>query len=330
MIIINDRKHVVSQILDGIIFLYADQLKRISETNIITQKEVLKNQVCLLSGSGSGHEPADFGYIGEGMLSASVSGELFSSPKQAEILNAIRLLACEKGVLLIVKNFEEDVREFLAAEKEARAEGILVEHVIVNDDCSVEKFSLKKRRRGVAGTVLVHKILGSAAKRGLNLQELKKLGERVVMAMNTLGVATSSATLLGTNDEPLFVLPKDHVSYGVGIHGEAGYRTEKIKSSENLANELLNKLFARYSSLTKYPFAILINNLGNTTALELSVFANDVSRLLKLNEVNVAMVKSGNFLTSINMSGISLTLLELREDEWIDYLKAETTAFGWS
>ena len=262
------------------------------------------------------------------MLSASVSGPIFIPPKAAEILKAIKEVNSEMGTLLIIKNFEADVTAFLEAEKLAKEVGLLVEHVIVNDDCSIEEGSYKKRRRGVAGTIFVEKILGAAAQSGMTLSELKTLGEEVILATNTLGVALASGKEVGSEAE-IFHLGKGQISFGIGIHGEAGYREEPFFSSEYLANELINKLLAQYKESPVERIGLMINGLGATTVMEQYIFANDVKRLLQLEGIEVVFQKSGDFMTSTNMAGISLTFLALKEDKWLDYLKEETDAFAW-
>lgn len=326
--IINKPKDTVSQVLNGVAFIHQDKLERVKNTGIIKYKNIKKNQVAVISGGGSGHEPAHFGYVGSGMLSASVSGPIFIPPKATEILKAIKEVNSEMGTLLIIKNFEADVTAFLEAEKLAKEAGLLVDHVIVNDDCSIEEGSYKKRRRGVAGTVFVEKILGAAAQSGMTLSELKMLGEEVILATNTLGVALASGKEVGSEAE-IFHLEKGQISFGIGIHGEAGYREETFFSSEYLANELINKLLAQYRDFPVERIGLMINGLGATTVMEQYIFANDVKRLLQLEGVEVVFQKSGDFMTSTNMAGISLTFLALKEDKWLDYLKEETDAFAW-
>ncbi|MBO0436377.1 dihydroxyacetone kinase subunit DhaK [Vagococcus fluvialis] len=326
--IINKPKDTVSQVLNGVAFIHQDKLERVKNTGIIKYKNIKKNQVAVISGGGSGHEPAHFGYVGSGMLSASVSGPIFIPPKATEILKAIKEVNSEMGTLLIIKNFEADVTAFLEAEKLAKEAGLLVEHVIVNDDCSIEEGSYKKRRRGVAGTIFVEKILGAAAQSGMTLGELKMLGEEVILATNTLGVALASGKEVGSEAE-IFHLEKGQISFGIGIHGEAGYREETFFSSEYLANELINKLLAQYKDFPVEKIGLMINGLGTTTVMEQYIFANDVKRLLQLEGIEVVFQKSGDFMTSTNMAGISLTFLALKEDKWLDYLKEETDAFAW-
>jgi len=327
--IINKPKDTVSQVLNGVAYIHQDRIERIPKTGVLIKKNREKNQVAIISGGGSGHEPAHFGYIGKSMLDASVSGPIFVPPTSAEILLTIETVDAGQGVLLIIKNFEADVQNFLEAEKMAKAKGHKVGHVIVNDDCSVEIGSFEKRRRGVAGTVFVHKILGAAASDGKSLTELIDLGEQVIGSLNSLGVALSSGTSF-SKEERRFELDKDTISFGIGIHGEEGYRSEPFHSSEALANELINKLLVQYEQPTNKKFALLINGLGTTTIMEQYIFSNDVRRLLKLEEIEVVFAKTGNYMTSTNMAGISLKLLEIIEDSWLDYLKKPTDAFAWS
>lgn len=327
--IINRPADSVSQLLNGVAFTHDSYLKRLPETGIMILKEPpLTPQVAIVSGGGSGHEPAHWGYVGENMLSASINGDMFVPPKPAEILEGIIAADQGKGVLLVIKNFERDVCAFLAAEDLAKAQGHQVAHVIVNDDCSIDKQSFAKRRRGVAGTIFVHKILGGAAATGQSLNELVRLGEAVVMSLNTLGVALAPGTLPGAN-QPQFTLPEDHISFGIGIHGEAGYREETLYSSEQLANELVNKLKTHYQWQPGMKLALMVNGLGSTPMQELYIFANDVRRLLMLEQIDVTFKKVGTFMSSTDMAGVSLTFLAIKDDSWQTYLNKPTNSYGW-
>lgn len=326
--IINKPKDTVSQVLNGVAYIHQDILERIPKTGILIKKNIKTKQVALISGGGSGHEPAHFGYIGDNMLDAAVSGPIFVPPTADDIVKTIKAVDQGEGVLLIIKNFEADVTNFMKAKEIAEKEGHEVGYVIVNDDCSVETGSFEKRRRGVAGTVFVHKILGAAVSEGEPLEALVSLGEKVVRSLNSLGVALSSGTSI-SKEERHFELEKDMISFGIGIHGEKGYRSEPFYSSEHLANELINKLLVQYDDYTNKRFALLINGLGTTTIMEQYIFSNDVRRLLKLEDVEVVFAKTGNYMTSTNMAGISLTLLEIKENTWLEYLKKPTNAFAW-
>jgi len=326
--IINQPKQAVSQLLDGIAFAHSDLLTRIPKTGVLLRK-YQENKVALIAGGGTGHEPAHSGYLGKGMLAASVNGPIFVPPSPEEILLAIEKSDQGPGVLLIIKNFDVDVASFLKAEQLAIEKGHQVKHVIVNDDCSIDKSNFKKRRRGVAGTVFVHKILGAAAHKGYSLEELETLGMDVVRSMNTLGVALYPGSIPG-KDQPLFTLTDDQISFGIGIHGESGYRTEPLYSSELLANELVNKLKVHYDLAPDKQFAILINGLGGTPLMELYIFANDVRQLMALSDLNIAYSKVGNYMTSTNMAGVSLTFLEIKDEAWLDFLEEPVQTYAWN
>lgn len=327
--IINRPSDAVNQLLNGVAYTYDSYLKRLPGTGIIMAKnEPTSPQVAIISGGGSGHEPAHWGYVGDNMLTASVNGEMFVPPEPTEIVTAIEAADQGLGVLLIIKNFERDIVSFLAAEKMAKEKGYQVAHVIVNDDCSIDKESFAKRRRGVAGTIFVHKILGSAATEGKSLTALVKLGEEVIQSLNTLGVAVSPGTLPGS-EESQFSILENHISFGIGIHGEAGYREEPLYSSEQLANELVNKLKTHYEWRKGMSLAVMVNGLGSTPLLELQIFTNDVRRLLTLEEVNVSFKKVGTFMSSTDMAGVSLTFLELKDASWQKYLNKPTNSCVW-
>lgn len=317
----------ISQMLAGVAYTYQNQLRWIANTGIILQKEK-PNQVALISGGGSGHEPAHIGYVGDGLLQASVSGPFFTPPPSEEIFQAIQESDIGKGVLLIVKNFEADVANFQKAKEMAISAGHQVEMVIVNDDCSIESDTFKKRRRGVAGTVFVHKLLGAAAREGYDLKQLVRLSEQIIPQLNTLGVAFSPSTNL-IDQTTQYQLQNDEIYFGIGIHGEPGYRVEKFQSSERLAIELVNKLKNRYRKQQEYPFAILVNGLGSTPLMELFIFMNDVQKLLHLDDFRIDYHKVGNHLTSFDTRGISLTLLPLLDHQWQSWLEQPVGGFGW-
>ncbi len=324
----NKSKDVVTQLLSGIVFAHEDILERLPKTGIIVRRQRVADQVAVISGGGTGHEPAHSGYVGENLLAASINGPIFTPPTREEILMGIEEANQGQGVFLVIKNFEADVTNFLEAEEEAIKRGISVKHVIVNDDCSIEKANFKKRRRGVAGTIFVHKIVAGAAAEGMTLDDLARLAEEVVASLNTLGVALAPGTLPGTENSQ-FQLAQNEISFGIGIHGEAGYREEPLESSEKLANELVNKLKTQYRLTRGSQLAILVNGLGSTPYMELAIFSNDVRRLLELEGIQIKFKKMGNFMTSLNMAGVSLTFLELKEDKWLHYLMLPTDAYGW-
>ncbi|OJF95926.1 DhaKLM operon coactivator DhaQ [Alkalibacterium sp. 20] len=323
----NNPKHNVEAMLQGYFFERKQFINYDSKYRIIHRNN--KSQVALISGGGSGHEPAHFGYVGDGMLTASVNGAVFVPPSAEAILEAIKKTDAGKGVLLIVKNFASDIAVFSQAKKEAEQIGHIVEMIIVTDDHSIENdISYKKRHRGVAGTILVHKIVGSYAKEGVALADLKIIGNNVIDNLYTLGVALTPARLPG-NETPSYTLDDDEVYFGVGIHGEEGYRKEPYISSEQLAIELINKLRRLNNWVPYEKYALLVNGLGSTPLMEQYVFANDLRRLFNMEQLDISFVKVGTHLTSYNMQGISLTLLKIVDQQWIEALNQPTDASHW-
>lgn len=184
------------------------------------------------------------------------------------------------------------------------------------------------RHRGLAGTILLHKILGQAALQGAGLKELEQIGFHLATEIATIGFATKSPTFPNAA-LPLFELPEDHISFGIGIHGEEGYRTVPFTSSEHLAVEIVNKLQIKFHWQEDEKFILLANNLGTTTELEQGIFLNDLGQLLELEGLDIAYLKNGKYMTSLDMAGISVTLARLKDPIWLDYLKAPTNAFAW-
>ncbi|PFK47142.1 DhaKLM operon coactivator DhaQ [Bacillus cereus] len=329
--IINDVQNIVQDMLHGFYFEHNDRISYEKEHNIIYQKDLAetKQDVIIISGGGSGHEPADIGYVGKGMLSAAVHGEIFTPPSPEQIVAAVRSMPKDKSILFIIKNFKADVESFLTAESIAKEEGRLVDHVIVNDDVSIEDdASFNKRRRGVAGTVFVHKIIGAAALEGYSLEQLTNIGHSVIRNLHTLGVALSPATNPSQNDVS-FTLKDSEVFYGIGIHGEKGYRKEVLSSSEKLAIELMNKLKSIYRWKKGDTFAILINGLGATPLMEQYIFTNDIRRLCELEGLDIRFVKVGTHLTSLDMQGTSLSFLKIEDPLWEKWLKANVEVSSW-
>lgn len=285
-------------------------------------------QIPIISGGGSGHEPAHAGFVGQGMLTAAVSGPIFVPPSSQDILTAIRHLDQGQGVFLIIKNFEADLQAFSQAIKEARSEGRQVKYVVSHDDISVETSTFQVRHRGLAGTILLHKILGQASLEGASLDQLEELGLAITSQTATIGFATKPPHLPG-QDQPLFDLPDHCISYGIGIHGEDGYRTVPFQSSENLAIEIVNKLKLAFRWQEGEDFILLVNNLGTSTDLEQTIFLNDLIQLLQLEGLNLPFIKNGRYMTSLDMAGISVTLCRLADQKWLDYLTAPCQAQAW-
>ncbi|WP_373208806.1 dihydroxyacetone kinase subunit DhaK [Enterococcus faecium] len=324
--IMNDPSNIVEEMLEGLVKSYPELVHRVESSRVVAKNQKAE-QVGLVSGGGSGHEPSHAGFVGEGMLSAAVLGDVFTSPTPDQIQTAIKEADSGKGVLLIVKNYTGDALNFDMAKELAAMDDIEVESVIVDDDIAVENSTYTAGKRGVAGTVPVHKIVGDAARNGASLAELKELGEKVVQATKTIGVALRAATVPEVG-KPGFELGEDEIEYGVGIHGEPGYRREKMQPSKVLAKELVTKILDDYSNLPKEA-GVFVNGMGGTPLMEQFVFMNDVLALLEERGVNVVFRKVGNFMTSLDMQGLSLTLIDLTETQWKDSLESNVQTISW-
>lgn len=329
MITIQNHKHqIIPQYIKGMLDIHS-HLEKVPDFPIIYNRHHDPEKVPILSGGGSGHEPAHIGFVGDGMLTAAVYGDLFTPPTYDHILEAIRFLDKGKGVFVIIKNFDADIREFSKAITLARKEGIQVKYIVSHDDISVEpQKNFQMRHRGLAGTILLHKILGQAAQNGESLEQLEKIAFDLATEIATIGFATKSARFPNAA-LPLFDLPEDHISFGIGIHGEEGYRTVPFSSSEHLAVEIINKLQIKFHWQEREDFILLVNNLGTATDLEQGIFLNDICQLLDLEGLHIHFIKNGKYMTSLDMSGISVTLARLKDPAWLDYLKAPTNAFAW-
>ena len=326
--IINEPTQVVDEMLQGLSFMHDDLVERLDGFDVIVRKAEKTGKVGLISGGGSGHEPSHAGFVGDGMLSAAICGAVFTSPTPDQILEAIKAADEGAGVFMVIKNYSGDIMNFEIAQELAEMEGIDVASVVVDDDIAVENSLYTQGRRGVAGTILVHKILGAAARSGKSLAEMKDLADKLVLEIKTIGLALSGATVPEVG-KPGFVLEDDEFEYGVGIHGEPGYKKEKMQSSAQLASELVEKLSEGFQLKDGERYGLLINGLGSTPLMEQYVFANDVAKLLHEKGVDLAFKKIGNYMTSIDMAGLSLTLIRLADDEWLDALNAPVTTPAW-
>ena len=326
--IINKPENVVTEMLDGLAYVHSDLVHRVEGFDIIARNEQAASQVGLISGGGSGHEPAHAGFVGDGMLSAAIAGAVFTSPTPDQILEAIKEADQGAGVFMVVKNYSGDIMNFEMAQELAEMEGIEVASVVVDDDIAVENSLYTQGRRGVAGTIFVHKILGHAAREGKSLAEIKDLADKIVPNIHTIGLALSGATVPEVG-KPGFVLAEDEIEYGIGIHGEPGYRKESMQPSRQLAEELTGKLLEAFEAKEGERYALLINGMGATPLMEQYVFANDVASILGDAGLDVAFKKLGNYMTSIDMAGLSLTLMKIEDDAWLEALESPVKTIAW-
>ncbi|XP_059566480.1 triokinase/FMN cyclase isoform X1 [Myotis daubentonii] len=293
----------------------------------------LKGRVALLSGGGSGHEPAHAGFIGKGMLTGVIAGAVFTAPAVGSILAAIRTVAQvgTVGILLIVKNYTGDRLNFGLAREQARAEGIPVEMVVIGDDCAFTTVK-KAGRRGLCGTVLIHKVAGALAEAGVGLKEITERVNVVAKAMGTLGVSLSFCSVPGSS-KPTFNLAADEVELGLGIHGEPGVRRIKMASADQIVALMLDHMtnsssVSHVSVQSGSSVVLMVNNLGGLSVLELGIVADAAVRTLEGRGVKVARALVGTFMSSLEMPGLSLTLL-LVDEPLLKLIDAETTASAW-
>ena len=323
--IINDPERVVSEMLAGI-EISDSSLKYIPGFEVIARREPNKEKVAIISGGGSGHEPAHAGYVGRGMLDAAVAGNVFASPSPDRILEAIHQVGGDKGVLMVIKNYSGDIMNFSMAAELAEMEGYKVMSVVTRDDVAVPESTYSTGRRGIAGTVFVHKIAGAAAEAGRSLEEIRDVAQKVIDNTRSMGMAMSPCILPGVG-KPGFVLADDEIEVGMGIHGEPGVERTSVKTSKELAEILCGHILADMD-FSGSDCAVMVNGLGGTPLMELYILTNDVNALLREKGINPVRWYVGNYMTSLEMSGCSVSLLRL-DDEMKAYLDAPAHTAAW-
>lgn len=310
------------------------ELEFVEKYKVVKKKDINDAKVSLISGGGSGHEPAHAGFVGKGMLDAAVCGDVFASPSQVQVYNAIKKCATDKGVLLIIKNYSGDCMNFNNAMADAQDDGIKVDAVYVNDDIAVKDSLYTVGRRGVAGTVLVHKCAGAAAEQGKELEEVKAVANKVIENVRSFGFAFTSCTVPAAG-HPTFEIGDDEMEFGVGIHGEPGRFREKIDYStgtfcDDLSRRILTDLEEDLALKKGEDVVLLINGFGGTPLQELYILNNSVTKALKADGINIHRTIVGNFMTSIDMAGASISVLRVDSElkALIDY-PVSTPALTW-
>lgn len=310
------------------------ELEFVEKFKIVKKKEINEDKVSLISGGGSGHEPAHAGFVGKGMLDAAVCGDVFASPSQVQVYNSIKKCATDKGVLLIIKNYSGDCMNFNNAMSDAQEDGIKVDAVYVNDDIAVKDSLYTVGRRGVAGTVLVHKCAGAAAEQGKELEEVKRVANKVIENVRSFGFAFTSCTVPAAG-HPTFEIGDDEMEFGVGIHGEPGRFREKIDYSkgtfsDDLSRRIVTDLEGDLGLKKDEEVVLLINGFGGTPMQELYILNNSVTKALNADGVKIHRTIVGNFMTSIDMAGASITVLRVDAElkALIDY-PVSTPALTW-
>ncbi len=302
--LINATDTVLSESLDGFAAVHADLVTLGEDRKFVRRKDLKPGKVALISGGGSGHEPLHAGFVGHGMLDAACPGQVFTSPTPDQMLAAAEAVDTGAGVLFIVKNYEGDVMNFEMAAEMAPGEAL---SVIVDDDVAVEKSTWSIGRRGVAGTLVIEKIVGAAAEVGRPLSDLQALGREVNARTRSMGVALTSCTVPAAG-KPTFVLADDEMEMGVGIHGEPGRRRVKLASADAIAEEMLAAIIDDLGAKSGAEVLLLVNGFGGTPAMELYVMANAARRVLGGRGITISRHLVGSYVTSLDMAGCSLTV----------------------
>lgn len=326
--IINNPEDVVQDMIEGILKAHPSMLKNVPGTSVLIRAEApVKGKVALISGGGSGHEPAHAGFVGRGMLDGAVAGEVFTSPTPDQIFAAIKAVDGGEGILLIIKNYTGDIMNFEMAAELAEAEGIRVAKVVVNDDVAVENSTYTTGRRGIAGTVFVHKIAGALAERGASLDEVQQVAEKVVRNVRSMGMALTPCTVPAAG-KPGFQIGEHEMEIGMGIHGEPGTARTELATADEIAEILVSRILEDLQLQPGEQVALMINGLGSTPLMELYIFNKKVAQILEERKIAIYDTYVGEFMTSLEMSGCSVTLLKL-DDQLIELLEAPSDTVAW-
>ncbi|MCG1797685.1 dihydroxyacetone kinase subunit DhaK [Staphylococcus epidermidis] len=303
--LIQDKNTILKDMLDGITVSNND-VEVVSDT-IVVRKHKKQSGVALVSGGGSGHEPAHAGFVAEGMLDAAVCGEIFTSPTPDKILDAIKAVDNGDGVLLVIKNYAGDVMNFEMAQEMAQMEDIKVESVIVRDDIAI---SDPEKRRGVAGTVFVHKYAGYLAEKGVALDEIKSKVDALLPDIKSIGMALTPP-MVPTTGKNGFDIEDNQMEIGIGIHGEKGLHREDVQSINVIVERLLDQL---YKEIEKKPLIVMVNGMGGTPLSELNIVTKYLDEQFNQNDIDVKQWFVGDYMTALDMQGFSITVLPFSEE----------------
>ena len=318
---VNDPKQFVPEMLRGIALANPDTLRYVPEYNLIMRADAPRDdKVSIVQGSGSGHEPAHVMVVGRGMLDAACPGDVFAAPPMDYVYETTKLLNSPKGVLHLINNYTGDRMSFDMGREMAEAEGVRVATILVDDDVAVKDSTYTTGRRGVAGNFFVIKAVGAASEQGAELDDLKTLGDRVNSVTRTMGMALTSCTP-PAKGSPLFELGDDEMEMGVGIHGEPGRRREKLASANEIVDELVEAVVEDLPYTQGDDVALMINGLGGTPISELYILYGRAHEQLESRGIHVRKNYVGEYCTSLDMAGVSVTLVKL-DDDLVSLLEA--------
>ena len=324
--IINNPKDYLNEMIEGIVSNEPTKLQRLEGFNVIARKNINKNKVAIVSGGGAGHEPAHAGFVGEGMLDAAILGPVFTSPTPNQIEAAINATAGDKGALIIIKSYTGDRLNFEAGQMLLEVDGIKMTKVIVGDDVAIEDTSKTAGARGLAGTIFVEKIAGALAETGAELEEVTRVAQEVANSVRTMGVGLSACVVPAAGVES-FHLEEDEMELGLGIHGEPGIKKIKLETSKEIVAHLLKSIM-RDDFYEGAEVAVMVNGLGGTPISELHILNYDLQQQLKTKNVTVARTYVGNYVTSLEMKGASISILKLTP-ETKELLNAKADTLAW-
>ena len=310
--LINKVENVEIEMIQGIAKAHPDILEQLPGHTILVRKNKKTDKVALISGGGSGHEPAHGGFVGYGMLDAAVAGAVFTSPTPDQVKAAIDAVGTPAGVLLVIKNYTGDVMNFEMAGELAEMDGIPVKSVIMNDDVAVKDSLYTTGRRGVAGTIFIHKIAGAKAEEGASLEEVARVAEKVIATTRTMGMRLTACTVPAAG-KPGFEIADDEVEIGMGIHGEPGTHREKLRTADEIADTLLEKILADID-YQGHEVALMINGCGGTPLMELYIVNNHVHDVLESKGIHIYKTFVGNYMTSLEMAGFAISILRLDDE----------------
>jgi len=312
--LINDSEAVVDEMLDGMLAAYPEQLRRLDDTEVMVRADApVSGKVGVVSGGGSGHEPTHAGFIGDGMLDGAAAGEVFTSPTADQLNEMIEACDSGEGVLCVVKNYEGDVMNFETAGEMAAMEDIEVRQVVVNDDVAVEDSLYTSGRRGVAGTIFVHKVAGAKAAEGADLDEVERVANKMIDNVATMGVALTSC-VTPDKGEPTFDLPDDEIELGIGIHGEPGTERVDMMSADEITDHLTEKVLDDLDLDEGQEIITLVNGMGGTPQSELFILNRRLQEIVDDHGLETWDAWVGDYMTSLDMMGASITVAAVDEE----------------
>lgn len=312
--LINNPNEVVDEMLEGMIASYPDRLRRLPETEVLVRENApIDGKVGVVSGGGSGHEPAHTGYIGDGMLDGAAAGEVFSSPTADEFEELLTACDSGEGVLAVVKNYEGDVMNFDTASDLVEMNGTEVATVVVNDDVAVEDSEYTSGRRGVCGTILVHKVAGAKAAMNAELGEVERVAQKVIDNAGTMGTALTSC-VTPEKGEPTFDLDEDEIELGIGIHGEPGVKRTEIMDADEITEELTEAVLDDLNPDAGTEVVTVVNGMGATPLMELFIVNRRLQEVLDSHDIETWDAWVGDYMTSLDMAGCSITICAVDEE----------------